>query len=87
VFVIYLDPAERGRGLGTLLLDRVIAQLRSGSAREVWASVTPGNHKGLPFYRARGLALVAKVKAYSSLPDEDIGNLRLRKMLGPGLNR
>jgi ribosomal protein S18 acetylase RimI-like enzyme len=83
LFVIYLDPAQRGRGLGTLLLDHVTAQLRSGGAREIWASVTPGNEKGIPFYEARGFEFVEKVKAFSSLPEEDIWNLRMRKHLDP----
>jgi ribosomal protein S18 acetylase RimI-like enzyme len=83
LFVIYLDPAERGRGLGTLLLDRVVEQVRSGGAREMWVSVTPGNEKGIPFYQARGFEFVEKVKAYSSLPSEDIWSLRMRKALDP----
>jgi GNAT superfamily N-acetyltransferase len=82
LFVIYLDPAERGRGLGTLLLDRVAGQVVSGGAREMWVSVTPGNERGLPFYRARGFEVVDKVKAYGSRPDDDIWSLRLRKPLG-----
>jgi len=63
LFVIYLDPQERNRGLGTLLLDRVTAQTVAAGAKEMWVSVTPGNQRGIPFYEARGFSVVERVKA------------------------
>jgi GNAT superfamily N-acetyltransferase len=83
LFVIYLDPAERGRGLGTLLLDRVTGQLREAGAVEMWASVFEGNAKGIPFYEARGFVPVELTTAYGTLPGEQIRSVRLRKRLGP----
>lgn len=79
--VLYLDPAKRGRGLGTLLLDRVVGQLAGAGAREIWVSVTPGNERGIPFYRARGFEEIETVKAHSSLPEEDIRSLRMRRRI------
>lgn len=61
VFVLYLDPALRGRGVGTALLDFVTAQQRSAGATEQWVSVTDGNQLGIPFYLARGFVVRDKV--------------------------
>lgn len=61
VYVLYLEPALRGRGIGTALLDFVTAQQRSVGAVEQWVSVTEGNERGIPFYRARGFTLVDRV--------------------------
>jgi GNAT superfamily N-acetyltransferase len=54
VFVLYLDPARRREGIGSLLLDAISEQQRAHGAHEQWASVEPDNAKGLPFYLARG---------------------------------
>lgn len=61
VYVLYLDPALRGRGVGTALLDFVTTQQRSVGAAEQWVSVTEGNERGIPFYRARGFTVVDRV--------------------------
>jgi L-amino acid N-acyltransferase YncA len=79
--VIYLDPAERGRGLGTLLLDRVIEQVTELGARELWASVVVDNNKGIPFYRARGFEQTGKRKAYGAGPDDDVWTWRMRRLI------
>ncbi|GIF77988.1 GNAT family N-acetyltransferase [Asanoa siamensis] len=79
LYVIYLDPAERNRGLGTLLLDRVVDQLTEGGAREIWVRVIEGNDRGIPFYRARGFEVVETVPTFSSRPDENIRSLRMRR--------
>ena len=81
LYVIYLDPAERGRGLGTLLLDRVIEQARAAGAREMWVSVVVDNNKGIPFYRARGFEQVEKRQAFGSGPDDDVWSWRMRRPL------
>lgn len=83
LFVLYLEPAERGRGLGTLLLDRVTGQLRAAGATEMWASVFAGNTKGMPFYEARGFEPVEWARAYASLPEEEIWSVRMRKPISP----
>jgi GNAT superfamily N-acetyltransferase len=81
LFVIYLDPGERGRGLGTLLLDRVIEQVRGAGAEEIWAGVVVDNERGIPFYRARGFETVETVPAHGAQPDEDVKTLRMRRRL------
>jgi ribosomal protein S18 acetylase RimI-like enzyme len=81
LFVIYLDPAERGRGLGTLLLDRIIEQVAGAGAAELWASVVVDNEKGLPFYRARGFEQIGKRKAHGAGPADDVWTWRMRRLI------
>ena len=66
LFMLYLDPDERGRGLGTLLLDHVTGQLRGQGATEMWAAVLAGNDQGIPFYRARGFREVRRRRTIGS---------------------
>lgn len=61
VFVLYLNPSLRGRGIGTALLDFVTEQQKSAGATEQWVSVTEGNDLGIPFYRARGFVVRDRV--------------------------
>ncbi len=79
LFVIYLDPEARNRGLGTLLLDRVTSLLRDGGATEMWVSVVDGNEKGLPFYRARGFTPVERRRAWGSTENDDVWTWRMRR--------
>ena len=81
LFVIYLDPTERRRGLGTLLLDRIIEQVTAVGAEELWASVVVDNDKGIPFYRARGFEQLGKRKAHGAGPDDDVWTWRMRRLI------
>ena len=81
LFVLYLDPAERRRGLGTLLLDRVAGQLTEAGAGELWVSVVVGNDLGIPFYRACGFEQVEKRPAYGSDPSDDVWTWRMRRLI------
>ncbi|MEV6345423.1 GNAT family N-acetyltransferase [Actinoplanes sp. NPDC051851] len=81
VFVLYLEPGQRGRGLGTLLLDAVTDRLREAGAKEQWVSVFLGNQKGIAFYRARGFRPVETVQAYGSRTDDHVRSLRMHRVL------
>lgn len=61
IYVLYLNLALRGRGIGTALLDFITQQQKSEGATEQWVSVTEGNDLGIPFYRARGFAIRDRV--------------------------
>ena len=78
VFVLYLDPARRREGIGTLLLDAVTQQQLAQGAREQWVSVEPENAKGLPFYEARGFEVRGERPASG---DESRVTLRLMRRL------
>ncbi|MBB2948020.1 GNAT superfamily N-acetyltransferase [Actinoplanes lutulentus] len=77
--MIYLEPGERGRGLGSLLLDRITEQVRELGATEMWVAAVVGNELALPFYEARGFTIQGKRRAYGSTDDEDAWSLRLRR--------
>jgi GNAT superfamily N-acetyltransferase len=79
--LIYLDTAEQGRGLGTLLLDRVTEQVRAAGGTEMWASVFLGDRAGIAFYRARGFQPVDTVRAAMSRVDDHIRSLRMCRPL------
>ncbi len=81
IFVLYLDPARRGEGIGSLLLDAITEQQRARGAREQWVSVEPENVKGLPFYKARGFELRGERPGWGSHPEEHRVSLRLMRTL------
>lgn len=76
--LVYLEASERGRGLGTLLLERVTDQIRAAGGTEVWVSVFLGDQNGIGFYRARGFEPVDTVRAALSRVDDHIRSLRMR---------
>jgi ribosomal protein S18 acetylase RimI-like enzyme len=82
LFVLYLDPARRGAGIGSLLLDAITGELRERGAREQWVSVAKGNMKGIPFYRARGFVERGEQPAHSGSDGEDIIAIRMWRALG-----
>lgn len=77
VYVLYLDPDLRGRGVGSALLDLVTDQQRSAGATEQWVSVTEGNQMGIPFYLARGFAVRGRVP-YTTVDGRPTGAHSLR---------
>lgn len=77
--LIYLAADERGRGLGTLLLDRVTEQVRAAGGTEMWVSVFLGDSDGIGFYRARGFQPMDTVRATLSREDDHIRSLRMRR--------
>jgi ribosomal protein S18 acetylase RimI-like enzyme len=81
VFVLYLDPARRREGIGSLLLDAITDQQRADGAHEQWVSVEPENAKGLPFYRARGFKPAGERPAWGSAPGDGRVSLRLVRRL------
>jgi GNAT superfamily N-acetyltransferase len=83
IFVLYLDPARRGEGIGSLLLDAITERQRSQGALEQWVSVEPENEKGLPFYLARGFQVLSNRPAWGTRPEEGRISLRLMRRIGP----
>ncbi|GGN67808.1 N-acetyltransferase [Actinoplanes lobatus] len=79
LFVLYLDPDERGRGLGTLLLDRITDQIRELGATEMWVAALEGNELGIPFYEARGFRPVERRRTYGSTEADNAWSWRFSR--------
>jgi N-acetylglutamate synthase-like GNAT family acetyltransferase len=79
--LIYLEAAERCRGLGTLLLDRVTDQVRNAGGTEMRVSVFLGDSAGIGYYRNRGFQPMDTVRATLSREDDHIRSLRMRRPL------
>lgn len=82
VFVLYLDPAMRGQGIGTRLLDFFTKiQIHTYGAKEQWVSVAKGNHYGIPFYEARGFVFHHEAPAYGTRKEDHDISLKYRREL------
>lgn len=82
VYVLYLTPTIRGRGVGTRLLNFLtkIQKHRYG-ATEQWVAVAKGNIYGIPFYEARGFVFQHEEQSYgTSSEDQDISLKYKRKI-------
>lgn len=78
--LIYLEAAWHGRGLGTLLLERVTEQVRAAGGTEIWVSVFLGDSAGIGFYRENGFQPMDTVRATLSREDDHIRSLRMRRL-------
>ncbi len=80
VYVLYLDPAIRGKGIGTRLLNFFTKiQKHTYGAKEQYVSVAKGNDYAIPFYEARGFIFLQEELAYgTSKEDQDI-SLKYRR--------
>lgn len=77
VFVLYLHPARRNEGIGTMLLDAITKQQKEEfHATEQWVSVAKGNQKGIPFYEARGFVFSHEVEGHGVVDGERYSSLR-----------
>ncbi|PPA71062.1 GNAT family N-acetyltransferase [Jeotgalibacillus proteolyticus] len=71
VFVLYLDPRKRNKGIGTKLLHALtLQQKKIYSAQKQWVSVQKGNSKGIPFYEARGFIYLYEKRGYANTEEE-----------------
>ncbi|WP_281657700.1 N-acetyltransferase [Halobacillus sp. Cin3] len=85
IYVLYLDPDYRGRGIGTKLLEALTKQQKDlYGAEEQWASVQKGNDKGIPFYEARGFVFQKEQPGYGESKEaSSYISLRYRRGLLP----
>jgi ribosomal-protein-alanine N-acetyltransferase len=59
-----VHPEWQGRGLGSALLDDVIAAARARGLRSLWLEVRQGNDRARALYRRRGFAEVGLRRGY-----------------------
>lgn len=82
VYVLYLHPKERGKGVGTRLLNHFTKiQKYTYGAEEQWVAVAKGNDYGIPFYEARGFTFQYESQSYAALDKNDISLWYKRKII------
>lgn len=76
----------QGRGLGSVLLDRVLAEAEGRGIHRVFLEVRMSNERAFELYRSRGFDQVAIRESYYQNPTEDarILVLELRRSSEPG---
>ncbi|HEX6686205.1 MAG TPA: GNAT family N-acetyltransferase [Candidatus Limnocylindrales bacterium] len=57
---VYIDPAARGRGVGTALLDRLIASTEAAGIWTIQAAIFPENEASLALHRKAGFRVVGR---------------------------
>jgi ribosomal protein S18 acetylase RimI-like enzyme len=78
VISMWVDPAARGRGVGRVLLDQVVAFAREHGADEVVLGVSDGNEAARTLYETYGFADNGDSEPLASNPALNVRYLTLR---------
>jgi len=78
-----IDPAARGRGLGSALLDAALDEARRHGVDEVFLEVRCSNARARRLYESRGFAEVGRRRRYYRRPVEDAVILRWTAVAQP----
>lgn len=82
VYVFYLKPTMRGRGVGTRLLNYFTKiQKHTYGAKEQWVAVAKGNVYGIPFYEARGFIFQHEEQSYGSTEGNNDISLKYKRKI------
>lgn len=57
--VVTIDALERGRGVGTALLEAAVEVARAASVHRLWLVTTNDNIDAIRFYQRRGLRIIS----------------------------
>jgi ribosomal-protein-alanine N-acetyltransferase len=68
---IAVDPSARHRGVGSLLLDRILRAAAEFGAKTVFLEVRVSNDEARTLYEARGFEVAGRRTKYYRKPDED----------------
>jgi GNAT superfamily N-acetyltransferase len=87
--VVTIDALEEGRGIGTALLEAVVAAARRAECERVQLLTTNNNLRALAFYQKRGFRLVGLVpgaiveerRLKPSIPELDSAGVPIRDEL------
>lgn len=66
-----VHPTHRGRGLGSLLLDRVLARAAERGVRNLYLEVRVSNERAAALYERRGFQEIGRRRDYYERPRED----------------
>ena len=73
---IAVDPEFRGHGVGGLLLDAALAEVKARGAVAVFLEVRASNEAARKLYRSRGFEELSRRRGYYRMPVEDALVLR-----------
>lgn len=79
VFVIYVDPSQKRKGIGSTLLESITKQQRNQGAIEQWVSIVPENQIARAFYEKHGFELAGERDAYGESTEHS--SLRLKRQI------
>jgi len=68
---IAVDPGHRNKGLGSLLLDRVIERAAMVGVRNLYLEVRASNERAADLYERRGFREIGRRRNYYDQPRED----------------
>ena len=68
---IAVEEAERGKGIGGLLLDHVVAALQANGVRHIFLEVRDSNVAARKLYKSRGFRELSRRTGYYRRPTED----------------
>ncbi len=80
VYVLYVDPDEQRRGIGTSLLRRMTEQQTAQGATWQYVSVAKGNELGLTFYEKHGFEVIGEHPSFGETLS--CTSIRLRRAIG-----
>jgi ribosomal-protein-alanine N-acetyltransferase len=80
VQTIAVAPAARGRGVGGLLLDALVARARAAGATSLLLEVRADNAPAIRLYASRGFERIAVRHGYYQPGDHDAHVMRLRPL-------
>lgn len=85
VLNLCVSPAERRRGLGKLLLERLLEDARAAGAERVFLEVRPSNAHAVALYDARGFHLITRrPNYYPSQQGREDALVMAMELLPPG---
>ena len=83
---IAVDPDRRGEGIGSRLLEAVLAEASSRGVKELYLEVRVSNHGARRLYARYGFLAVGRRPGYYSSPREDALVLRRNLIDSPEAN-
>ncbi|WP_231620377.1 GNAT family N-acetyltransferase [Fictibacillus sp. 26RED30] len=66
IFVFYMDPNKRNRGIGSKLLNYYTDYQKNLGIKEQWLSAQKDNEKAIPFYEAKGFVKQSEKRSEGS---------------------
>lgn len=83
VMTVGVLPGARGRGIGRLLVEDLLAAARRAGARRVFLEVRVSNDVAIGLYTRLGFARIGRIRRYFRHPSEDAVTMRADLAIDP----